>query len=919
MARPGKEQVFFLASLGLTGLLGTLLFTEDLRMPSIAHGKPLDLTQLSRREVARAPRGSLKNADWTRTGREAFREPRDWLPLPPAELERPPLRDPSYVPPPPRPAAGLPRLGIYRIATAVTEHAFPDENGSTADAPADNAPASVAAPRATTPTGAAGGGAAGTAGAAKSAPTAATAPSPDEVDELKKRFDWLDLSTDLKPWYVIIENEDKFGLLERPNEPLKVKRIDPKTNRVIGGGQITRDRVKPGGLHFAATAVNTAEMLLRELPEASWSSNALPKMLDSAEKVLALGQEDPAAWRGAATRLERWIALDPKSVRTYELLADAHAFLLDYEKELATLKRAEAAGLESAGIVTRRARWLRRVGARTGALERLAAAAQRFPSDRGVRLAYGRALLEDGAPERVELALQQFQQAENVSETKDQRIDVIAEVGAAQLERGDATAALAEAKRILGIEATASLGLRLEGAAELALARLTDAEGDFQRLLSAASTPKEEAEALLSIGTVRTRLKEFDQARIDLRRVPQIDPLLGGAAGVAEADLLAVTDHLDAAVVRCRDAATRAPDDVYVHYFLGRLLRQSGDLEGARGELRRALELGSGFPDLFNELGFLALAEGRAADARRYYEESLAREESAATRLQLAHADLLGGELGQARTLFEGLPTSSESLLGLAYCAYKRGESEVAQQLWTQVKDELKNVHADDKAYATRWLKAVLDLESKQVWEDGFLGSEVGNGWTPDTRFGLDIRCEPGMVQVVGSQKPGTELTNIAYLARDVELALFHEYEVDVSFEPDHQGRIGFGLSLFVAGASGQAPLLKASLALALDADGTLQLQRCEHVADDQFTKIGTHSVKPGDTVRLTLRRKARGSEVFQFFLDGELVGEPIEMQTWKGKSRQQVAALFFASAPGGKKCDAKIEHARRVAFLPSP
>src|SRR6185436_14599000 len=126
-------------------------------------------------------------------------------------------------------------------------------------------------------------------------------------------------------------------------------------------------------------------------------------------------------------------------------------------------------------------------------------------------------------------------------------------------------------------------------------------------------------------------------------------------SAAAEADLLAVTDHLDQAMAKCRDALARAPDDAYLRYFVGRMLRRTGDLEGASAELRRALDLGAAFPDLFTELGYLALLEGRAADARRYLEESLAREERDETKLLLAHAHLLADDYGPARTLFEAL------------------------------------------------------------------------------------------------------------------------------------------------------------------------------------------------------------------------------------------------------------------------
>lgn len=906
MARPGKEKVFFLASLGLTGLLGTLLLTEELRLPTVPAGKAPPSDALAFADVGRAPRGALRGTSWASDGREAFREPRDWLPMPPVDLERPPLREPSYVPPPLSPAAALSRFGLYRQPPQLTPHNFAADAAPSVDG-ADDAASGATASGAAAP-------------AASSAPAPAAAPPGSVDEELQKRFDWLELATDPRPWYVVIKNEDKFRLLERPTEKIEFTRIDPRTNRVMIGGTLERERLKPDGIHFAATPFNRAELALRAIPEAQWGAATLPRLLDAAALALSLGSEDPACWQSAVARLEKWLAIDPRASRTYELLADTRAALLDFEGELLVLQRARTAGLESAGLAVRHARWLQRAGARSGALARLADAVQRFPVEREARLAYGRALLEEGSPESVALAITQFGQAEQGSTSAEQRMEVIAEGGAALLERGDAARALEEAKRILKIDAQAPLGFRLEGAADFALGNFSDAEGDYERLLAAARTPRAEAEALLGLGIVRTRLRQFDQARADLRRVGQVDPLLAAAATAAEAELLATTGNLDDGLGRARDAVARAPDDAYLRYFLGRLLRKVGDVAAARTELRRSLELGAGFPDLFDELGYLALLQGAGADARRYFEESLAREERDESRLRLAHAHLVAGDLGRARTLFDALQAkraTSEALLGMAYCAYRSGESAVAQQLWVQVKEELKGAPEEDVAYATRWLAAVLDLESKQGWEDSLQWSEVGNGWSDQMRFGPELKSTPpGNVRISGVQKPGNDIANWSYLARDVELSLFHELEVECQFAPSHQGRMGMGLVHYMAGASGQAPRLRAALTIALDVDGSVLLQRCEHVGNEAFEKIGTHAVKAGETVRLTLRRAERGNEKFQFFLNGAPLSAVVEMAPWKGRTRQQISALFFGAAAGGKTCDVRLERVRRIEFL---
>src|SRR5262249_48536499 len=264
----------------------------------------------------------------------------------------------------------------------------------------------------------------------------------------------------------------------------------------------------------------------------------------------------------------------------------------------------------------------------------------------------------------------------------------------------------------------------------------------------------------------------------------------------------------------------RAPDDPYLHYFLGRLLRENTDLDGARAELRKALDLGATFSDLFNELGFLALGEGKAVDARRYFDESLAREDRPETRLFQAHAQLLADDLLPARATFDSLNSrkpSGESMLGLAYVAYRRGESPDPQAKGQQVKDEFASAHADDKAYAAGWLATVVDLESKQQWDDPIQWREIGNEWEGEAHFGPDFKMPGGACRIEGPQRQGKSTDDWTYLKRDLNLALFVDFEVEVAVNPGNQGRTGFGLVQFSAAGAGQTPMVRLAPLPALD------------------------------------------------------------------------------------------------------
>lgn len=931
MARPGKEQIFFLGTLAVTGLLGFFAMSDAWKGAGGTKGSAIDKKSLEPLDVPRAPSGALKNTEWVGAPREVFREPRDWNPLPPVDLERPPLREPSYVPPPPRPCAGLDRLGIYRIAAKVTPYAFSgdakaDDNAAAAAADPP-APANASSSQAgTPPKGNSSSAPANPKGTGSGASGSAKAvPPPIDESELRRRYDWIEVLASPRPMYGVIENKEKFTLPSRAGEAVLFRWIDPATNRLKASSPIPRERIKDGGIHFAETPLNLAEQKLRAIPPAQWSATTLTRLLDSAAEVLELGREDRTVWQRAAEELAKYVALDPKDARTYELLADAQADLIDFEKELATLQQAEAAGAASAGLVERRARWLARIGAHDGARARLREGIARFPGDRGLRLALGRLLLEDGHGDE---ALEQFTQAEAASTSAEERMQVTAQAGAALLEKGECDKALQEARRILGIDHDAPLGLRLEGAALFALGKIDEAAQSFQRLAAAARTPDWQGEALLAQGIVHTRAAAFDQAKAELAQVTTVQPLLGAWSAIAEADLLATTDHLADALARAREAVARDPDEPYLRYYLGRLLRRSEDFDGARTELRRALDLGAAFPDLFSELGYLALLESKANDARRYFEESLAREERAETRLLLGHAQLLGDDLLAARATFDALNAkkpSGEAMLGLAYVAYKRGESPQAQQMWQQVKEELASAHPDDKAYAAKWLAAVIDLESKQQWDDAIQWRDVSNEWEASTHYGPEVRTPGGSCRIEGMQRQGTTVAQWTWLKRDVDRSLFDEYEVEVALNPGNQGRTGFGLAAFIGVGAGQEPKVRTALMLAVEADGSLHVLHQTSLDDAEWKPVKDAatgapvkvSETAGETVRLTLKRKERGGAQFQFFVDGAPVGEPLEMTMWRGKSRDMIAALWMGAAPGGKKLDVELRHARRIQFLP--
>jgi hypothetical protein len=111
---------------------------------------------------------------------------------------------------------------------------------------------------------------------------------------------------------------------------------------------------------------------------------------------------------------------------------------------------------------------------------------------------------------------------------------------------------------------------------------------------------------------------------------------------------------------------------------------------------------------------------------------------------------------------------------------------------------------------------------------------------------------------------------------------------------------------------------------LAVEADGSLLVLHQQSLDDAEWKPVKDPATgqpmkvteAAGETIRLTLRRKERGGAAFQFLVDGVPVGAPLEMTAWRGKSREPISALWFGAAPGGKKLDVELRHARRIQFL---
>lgn len=91
---------------------------------------------------------------------------------------------------------------------------------------------------------------------------------------------------------------------------------------------------------------------------------------------------------------------------------------------------------------------------------------------------------------------------------------------------------------------------------------------------------------------------------------------------MTDADAAFKSEVLQFAVEQLRAEVARNPDDARLRIFLGSLLRQTGDPDGGKVELEKALTLSPGKPTVYMELGILEYDRGNAAESLARFKQA---------------------------------------------------------------------------------------------------------------------------------------------------------------------------------------------------------------------------------------------------------------------------------------------------------
>lgn len=728
-----REQVMFGCTLVVLGALSWRTFLVD-----AAAGRD---KRAAARELEPAagvdPAVALSAPRVAKSSRDILAPPSDTRPLPPLELEMPPVDAlPGLLPPPlPGPDDGL--LGRFLRARPARFDApglFAGQTSS--DDEAEAAPAPVVG---------------------KKKPIEPVAPAGDDLAERvaasKRMYDWV-RTNEFR--FGVISNKNRWTLRSRPDEDILFVEYDVAAGRPRFPGMqpvpVPRKNIAEYG--FADTVVNGIEARRSEFGD-PLPAGQYDDALRFAEECLELRHESPRALEVAAEmygRAEAVLAQDPapKLGRARVLEAgfrfeEAHAlyvdllqpgrmersplvlaslgqlearFLLDAEAE-AHLQDAVRYGSTQWFARSALGRFLLARGRATEALEHLAAAVQYEPGEpeRKRTRAALRADHADGllAVGRVEAALQAYEQAL-----------------AADDESGRAAAGVVAATLLAGKAApsTADLG-----------------EGFEERLAA-------------GLAGLRSGAQGAAGARDALLAAAAVDPLRAHAAWRALSWLAECSGDVDEALRFVDLALEASPSDFWSNYQRGRLCAVKDDLDGALDAFRAALEVEVESTDALAQLGALSLRRGEREQALRYLDRATQLEPAWSTAWTLRGlAQLEAGALADAEDSFKRVlaldSDEPSSRNGMAWCQYRRGDAVEAMARLRELDDNRRSLPEGDphRVWARGQIERIADHLEKQVWTDTFERRQLMNGWETQESSGPLVSIHDGVVDISGQFK----------------------------------------------------------------------------------------------------------------------------------------------------------------------
>lgn len=700
-------------------------------------------------------------------------------------------------------------------------------------------------------------------------PTALADLSSEEREERiaswRRLYDWIKLS-ELETLYGSIQNEDPYGLEERPGEGLSFLEVNPETglDRYPGQGPVTYPRERVLEYKFADTPAHRIAEWRHAIGD-TVSPGQLPEVLEFGAYCVTQRLEAPEALATAEEVFELLIAQFPDDpaprlglARTYEVgfrLEDAYAAYLGMLEEFG----------HHAGVHVALAQLEARLRLFESAEERLAEALRIDRASWRVQWALARYHAERGhwaqALEYAEAA-HRFAPAASY---QDQRTEIRNELGAARMANGDPQKAREIFEQVLKLEqdnSYARAGLHaayvLDPSLETGLRPDQESESEldvgFELLIG---------RAIESMAYGQLDAAEAQRAFVALETAAEMDPLRAWQAWRALSWLAEVTGYPEEAYQYIEYAYEANPTDAWTLYQRGRLLAQRDDPFGARESFQAALAEETDFSDALVALAELAYRGGAHDDAERYYERAVALDpQRSAVRARRGLNYLQLGELQLARSSFEGAlqadPENGLARAGLAWCAYREGDTERARQLYAELDDLFRNRAEDDpfRVFAREQMERVEEHLNKEQWTDRFERRSLRRGWHPDEMASPTISLVDGQMVMRGTFERDGRVRAFQTLAAPRFVSL----EAVLTVGPENNARVG----IFVAkerqlrGGGSEAT---SEIAVGRHRDGPVQVKVRENSSSEAaWVDLEFPEWPVGQPVRVRIEREGEGS-----------------------------------------------------------
>ncbi|MEO6709517.1 MAG: tetratricopeptide repeat protein, partial [Planctomycetota bacterium] len=670
-----KEPLVLVATVIVVGLL---VWSSLGDKPRTTRGKGAARPDLVVQRVPDVALATPAARDLGRLTRDLFSPPRDTHPLPPLDIDPPPLAPLSAVFPPPMPGPAPAQYGILLRADALPAAVaglFATDVASAAELAGGEELSGASPPGATGATGDASNGAKPAAQAPEDALNAEQRAA--QVAGYKRLYDWLRIDNG-QIRYGQIRNKDKFALKARKDDALDFVEIDPVTGLAMHGQAFNFPRPRVNEFHFADTVPNRIFERQREFGE-TVTPGQYGIVMTFADECVASRNEASEALDIAIAMYKLADSVSPKDPAPKLGLARCYELKFDFEAAYAQLESLLKEYEHSPEVKVR-------MGQLEARLRLFDSAEQRFVEAlRGVRQsfegqwAYGRYLLDRNrageALEHLELAHKFEPPAERQMQRLDSRLDLAAaRLANGKLDGGEGASGMYDSA--LSIEARDSRAL----GGKLAVLVVKRAPTDAALVLG---RDQASFEMLLAEGLAKIQAKKWTEARDSLLAAADADPLRAYAAWRALSWLAEVTGYPAEAMRYVDLALEAAPDDAWALYQRGRLLFQRDDPEGAQRDFKAALDRELAFTDAIASLAEIAAQAGRETDAEMYFGRALELDPARAELLARRGYNLLGlNDSGRAETCFKAAKALDDNepaaRAGLAWCAYRRNDPESA-------------------------------------------------------------------------------------------------------------------------------------------------------------------------------------------------------------------------------------------------